>query len=102
MLPILGLTYYDLYRQVTMQDTIYQTLTKQYELAKVQEAKEIPTVKVLDEPDLPERKSYPHRVIIIAMGTLLSCLAGVVCILGQQVWHITDDRHPVKAFGIEL
>ncbi|MGD0789791.1 MAG: GNVR domain-containing protein [Terracidiphilus sp.] len=102
MLPILGLTYYDLYRQVTMQDTIYQTLTKQYELAKVQEAKEIPPVKVLDEPDVPERKSSPHRSIIIALGTLLSCLAGVAWILGQQIWHITDDRHPVKAFGIEL
>ena len=46
-LPILGVTYSDLYRQMAMQESIYETLTKQYELAKVEEAKEIPTVKVL-------------------------------------------------------
>ena len=46
-LPLLGVTYYDLYRQVTMQENIYETLTKQYELAKVQEAKEVPPIKVL-------------------------------------------------------
>ena len=36
-------------------------LTQKYELAKVQEAKEIPTAKVLDFPKLPERKSFPPR-----------------------------------------
>ena len=46
-LPLLGFTYYDLTRKVTMEETIYETLTKQYELAKVQEAKEIPPIKVL-------------------------------------------------------
>jgi uncharacterized protein involved in exopolysaccharide biosynthesis len=102
MLPLLGFTYYDLYRQVTMQDTIYQTLTKQYELAKVQEAKEIPPVKVLDEPDVPERKSYPHRVIIIFFGSVLSALAGIIWILAPVLWNLTDDAHPIKAGGIAL
>jgi capsule polysaccharide export protein KpsE/RkpR len=96
-LPLLGLTYYDLYRQVTMQDTIYQTLTKQYELAKVQEAKEIPTVKVLDEPDVPERKSSPHRMTIVALGFLLSALAGITWILASALWDLTYGPHPVKA-----
>lgn len=80
-LPLLGLTYYDLYRQVTMQDTIYQTLAKQYELAKVQEAKEIPPIKVLDEPDVPERKSSPHRLTIVVFGTLAAAFAGIVWII---------------------
>jgi uncharacterized protein involved in exopolysaccharide biosynthesis len=96
-LPLLGFTYYDLYRQVAMQDTIYQTLTKQYELAKVQEAKEIPTVKVLDEPDVPERKSSPHRMTIVALGFLLSALAGITWILASALWDLTYGPHPVKA-----
>src|SRR6185312_14547545 len=47
-LPLLGVTYADLYRQTKIQETVYELLTQQYELAKMQEAKEIPTVKVLD------------------------------------------------------
>jgi uncharacterized protein involved in exopolysaccharide biosynthesis len=42
-LPLLGVTYADLYRQTKIQETVYELLTEQYELAKVQEAKEIPT-----------------------------------------------------------
>lgn len=101
-LPLLGFTYYDLYRQVAIQETIYETLTKQYELAKVQEAKEIPPIKVLDAPELPEKKSFPHRSIIIALGTLLSAFAAIVWILVCELWRITDDSHPAKALAIQV
>ena len=47
-LPLLGVTYADLYRRTMIQEAVLETLTKEYEIAKVQEAKEIPTVKVLD------------------------------------------------------
>ena len=101
-LPLLGLTYYDLNRQVAMQETIYETLTKQYELAKVQEAKEIPSIRVLDAPNLPEKKSLPHRSIVILVGLLLSALGGIAWIVVGKLWELTDDRHPVKAYGREL
>ena len=99
-LPLLGFTYYDLYRQVVMQDTIYQTLTKQYEMAKVQEAKEIPPIKVLDEPDVPEKKSFPPRLIIVVLGFFLSALAGITWILASVLWNLTYGPHPVKAGGL--
>jgi uncharacterized protein involved in exopolysaccharide biosynthesis len=96
-LPLLGFTYYDLYRQVAMQDTIYQTLTKQYELAKVQEAKEIPPVKVLDEPDVPERKSSPHRMLIVLLGFLVSAFAGITWITAQELWKLMRGSHAAPA-----
>lgn len=99
-LPLLGFTYYDLYRQVAMQDAIYQTLTKQYELAKVQEAKEIPPIKVLDEPNVPEKKSSPHRMIIIVLGFLFSAFAGITWILASALWNLIYGPHPVQAGGI--
>jgi uncharacterized protein involved in exopolysaccharide biosynthesis len=95
-LPLLGYTYYDLYRQVTTQETVYETLTKQYELAKVQEAKEIPPIKVLDQPAVPEKKSSPHRLTITVLGALISALAGVVWIVSRKLWELADDSHPVK------
>jgi capsule polysaccharide export protein KpsE/RkpR len=57
-LPLLGVTYADLYRRTRVQEAVFETLTKEYEMAKVQEAKEIPTVKVLDTPNVPDRKPF--------------------------------------------
>jgi uncharacterized protein involved in exopolysaccharide biosynthesis len=82
-----------------MQDTIYETLTKQYELAKVQEANEIPVIKVLDEPGVPERKSSPHRSIIAILGALVSAFLGVVWIIAPKLWEIGDNSNPVKTAG---
>ena len=101
-LPILGVTYSDLSRQLAMQEGIYEILTKQYELAKVQEAKEIPTIKVLDEPQVPERKSSPHRAVIVLLGVLISIFAGIGWIVACKLWEITDDTHPAKAMGMDL
>jgi capsule polysaccharide export protein KpsE/RkpR len=96
-LPLLGFTYYDLYRQVTMQDTIYQTLTKQFELAKVQEAKEIPPVKVLDEPEVPEEKSTPHRMVIVLLGFLGSAFAGTTWIVALELWNLNRGSTTSRA-----
>ena len=96
-LPILGATYSDLYRQMIMQETIYETLTRQYELSKVQEAKEIPTIKVLDNPDLPEKKSSPPRTIIVLAITFFSAFAGLFWVIAKKLWDITEDSHPFKA-----
>jgi capsule polysaccharide export protein KpsE/RkpR len=92
-LPILGVTYSDLYRQMVMQENIYETLNKQYELAKVEEAKEIPPVKMLDEPQVPERKSSPHRMSIILLGFLLSAFAGISWIIAIELWNIILRSH---------
>jgi capsule polysaccharide export protein KpsE/RkpR len=101
-LPILGVTYSNLSRQLAMQEGIYETLNRQYELAKVEEAKEIPPIKVLDEPQVPERKSSPHRSIIVLLGILISAFLGVVWVIACKLWEITDDSNPVKVAGREV
>lgn len=89
--PLLGVTYSDLYRQVNLDATLYETLTKQYELARVQEAMDIPPIKVLDAPSLAERKSSPHRAIIILAGTFLFGLGGAVWILVPKLWELVGN-----------
>jgi uncharacterized protein involved in exopolysaccharide biosynthesis len=96
-LPVLGVTYNNLYRQVTMEESLYETLTKQYELAKVEEAKETPVVRVLDQPGLPERKSGPSEALIVLVGFLLSSVMGMAWIMLSALWEMTDDSIPVKA-----
>jgi len=96
-LPVLGVTWTDLYRQTKVQEAVFETLTKQYELAKVQEAKEIPTVKVLDAPSVPEKKVFPPRMLIILLGTALSFIAAVVWVFGEKSWAGMSDDDPRKA-----
>jgi capsule polysaccharide export protein KpsE/RkpR len=95
-LPLLGVTYSDLSQKLAMQEGIYETLNRQYELAKVEEAKEIPSVKVLDEPAVPERKSSPHRSIIVLLGVLVSAFLGTAWIVACKLWEITYGSHSVK------
>jgi capsule polysaccharide export protein KpsE/RkpR len=101
-LPLLGVTYADLYRRVKIQEAVFETLTQQYELAKVQEAKDTPSVKVLDQADLPERKSFPPRIAIILLGTILAVVAASVVVIGRSNWQAVDPRHPGKVFVREV
>lgn len=101
-LPLLGATYADLYRRTTVQEVVFETLTKQYELAKVQEAKEIPSVKVLDNPDIPEQKSFPPRLVIIILGTGSVLLLAVLWVLGRAKWEEIDETDPRKSFAIHV
>jgi hypothetical protein len=71
-------------------------LTKQYELAKVQEAKEIPTVKVLDSPEVPERKSYPPRLLIVFLGTAFAFALGIFWVAGKSRWEEVEPQDPAK------
>jgi uncharacterized protein involved in exopolysaccharide biosynthesis len=96
-LPLLGVRYSELYRRAAIQQTIYEVLTKQYEVAKVEEAKEIPMVKVLDLPDYPERRSFPKRWLVVMIGTLLSMIGVVAWILVRELWREAGDTHPAKA-----
>jgi uncharacterized protein involved in exopolysaccharide biosynthesis len=96
-LPLLGAKYADYYRTAKIQETVYELLTEQNELAKVEEAKETPSVKVLDPAEVPERKSYPPRLIVMALGTLIAMALAILAILGTQRWRDIgpDDQRKV-------
>jgi uncharacterized protein involved in exopolysaccharide biosynthesis len=91
-LPLLGAVYADLYRKVTIEETLYETLSKQYELARVEEAKEIPPVRMLGSPSYPEKKSAPRRSIIIALGGALACFACVMWLLARRYLGLSALR----------
>ncbi len=101
-LPLLGVTYSDLYRRSKVEETVFETLTQEYELAKVQEAKEIPTVKVLDPPNLPDQKSFPPRTLIVLIGTALAFSFGVAWVFGSAQWEQTNPLDPRKLFAQEV
>ena len=70
-----------------VEEALWEALTKQYEAAKVQEAKEIPTVRVLDVANVPQRKSSPARSDIVIFGAMLSLFAACISVLAMSAWE---------------
>jgi len=96
-LPLLGATYTELARKMATEGAIYDTLTKQYEIAKVDEAKELPVARVLDPPNIPERKSGPHRILITFGTTILAGFLAMVYVAVGRFWEVLPEETPVKA-----
>jgi capsule polysaccharide export protein KpsE/RkpR len=101
-LPILGVTYADLYRRTKIEETVFELLTQQYELAKVQEAKEIPTVKVLDAAIVPTKKTFPPRALVITLGTFLGLALAMTWIVVKTRWDAVEAGDPWKQFAMEV
>ena len=101
-LPLLGVPYADLYRRTRVQEAVFESLTQEYELAKVAEAKEIPSVKVLDPPNVPEHKSFPPRLQIMLVGTFLASALAVMAIFAKERWNGIGADDPIKVFTQEI
>jgi capsule polysaccharide export protein KpsE/RkpR len=101
-LPLLGVTYADLFRHTKVEEAVFETLTQQYELAKVQEAKEVPSVKVLDPAEVPEKKVFPPRTLLVLTGTFLALAVGVLWVLLSDRWRKIDPQDPGKLLVLEV
>ncbi len=67
--PELGIQYARLLRDLKVQETLYELVTKQYEMAKISEAKNTSTIQVLDAAMVPDKKSKPRRSMIVLAAT---------------------------------
>ena len=101
-LPLLGVKYADYYRRAKIQETVYELLTEQYELIKIQEVKETPTVKVLDRPKVAERKSSPPRMLITVLGGFLVACTAVAWVMASASWQASDPQDPRKILAQEV
>lgn len=76
--PQAGLEYLRALREVKYHDSLFEVLSKQYEAARIDEAKEAPVIQVVDQAVPPERKSGPPRALIIVLGSVLAGVAGAI------------------------
>jgi tyrosine-protein kinase Etk/Wzc len=73
-----GIEYIRKLRDVKYFETIFDLLAKQYEVAKVDEARQGAVVQVVDRAVVPDRKSSPQRTLIVLGAALLGLFFGVV------------------------
>jgi len=101
-LPRLAVPYADLYRRVKVQEAVFELLTQQYEMARIEEAKDVPVVSVIDSPGIPEKKSFPPRLLLSLLLTLLSFAGASALILMRDHWSTVDPGDPRKALAAEV
>lgn len=80
-LPQQGLEYVRAFREVKYQEAIFEIMAKQYELAKIDEAKDGGDVQQLDAAIPPERKSKPKKAIIVVVSVLAAGFLAVLIAL---------------------
>lgn len=73
--PEAGLEFVRRLREVRYYETVFELLAKQFEIAKIDEARDTSIVQVLDRAIEPEKKSRPHRSRIVIVTAVLAFLA---------------------------
>ena len=64
--------------------------------------KDLPSVKVLDSPDIPERKAFPPRFLIASLGGLSDLFLCAAWILVRNRWEESDLITPGRILAQEV
>ena len=90
--PETGLEYIRKLRDLKYAETIYEMLAKQYEMAKIDEAKESSVIQVLDKAVVPEQKSKPKRsTTVLIAGVVAGVLAMLWAFLAEALQRANKD-----------
>lgn len=101
-LPRLAVPYANLYRSVRVQETVFEMLTQQYEVARIQEAKDVPVVSVIDPPGIPEKKSFPRRKLLTLILTMFIVGVTSAWLIVRHHWNNISIHDPRRAFVSEI
>lgn len=101
-LPRLAVPYADLYRRVKIQETLYELLTQQFEIARIEEAKDVPSVSVIDAPGIAEKKSFPPRLLVSMLLTLFCFACASIVVLVREYWSTVATDDPRKMLASEV
>lgn len=79
--PSVSLTYTRKLRELRYHETLFELLSKQYEAARIDEAKASPLIQIVDRAVPPDKKSNPPRIVLVfgsaTIGFFFGCLAAV-------------------------
>ena len=90
--PQVQLDYVRKEREVKYHEALFEMLSRQYEAARLDEARDAPLVQVLDPPSWPDTKSSPRRMLIALAGLLTGLLLGSIWALIRGSRFVSPDR----------
>lgn len=80
-MPELALEYVRKQREVKYHEVLFELIAKQYEAARLDESRESPVLQVVDRAVIPDKKSGPHRTLLMVLSCFLGLIAGAVYVL---------------------
>ena len=90
--PAASLEYLRRMRDVRYQETLFEFMTRQYEMAKVDEAKQGQMIQVVDPALVPERRSWPPRTLLTLLAFILGAMFSSFWVILQSAYrHTTQD-----------
>ncbi|HEV2396676.1 MAG TPA: GNVR domain-containing protein [Candidatus Sulfotelmatobacter sp.] len=96
-----GLEYLRNYRDLKYHETVYELLTKELEIAKLDEAREGEIVQVVDAAVTPDKKASPHRTLIVIGATILAFFLAVFYIIArrglERTFSLPENRERLDA-----
>lgn len=101
-LPRLAVPYANLYRNVRVQENVFELLTQQNELARIQEAKDIPVISMIDAPGIPEKKSFPPRTLLTLIMTMAVVGATCAWLIFRHHWNSLSAHDPLRIFARDV
>jgi uncharacterized protein involved in exopolysaccharide biosynthesis len=103
-IPSLGLEYVRRVREVKYREAMFELMAKQYEAAKLDEAKEAAVVQVVDPAVKPDKKSSPKMSIFILLAAMLGLIGSVGCVLISEAISILrrDPRQASRLHALSV
>jgi uncharacterized protein involved in exopolysaccharide biosynthesis len=96
-----GMEYLRRYRDLKYQETVFELLAKELEIAKLDEAREGSIVQVVDDAVPADRKSSPHRTLIVLGATILAFFVAVFWVFlrdrSARAFDIPENRERLEA-----
>lgn len=100
--PDIALKYARLFRELKIQESVFELLTAEYEKAKIEESKDTPTIQVLDRAVPPERKSRPKRSFMVAFAGGFSLLFSVFFVFFREFMEKTRLKNPEDYHRLQM
>ncbi|MEI6051143.1 MAG: GNVR domain-containing protein [Opitutaceae bacterium] len=100
-LPESGLEYVRKMREVKYHETLFELLSKQLEMAKLDEAKQSAIIQVVDRAEPPELKSKPKRASIVIIATLMAFFLSVlIAFVREAMANASQDPEQAMRMGL--
>jgi tyrosine-protein kinase Etk/Wzc len=100
-MPETSLAYIRSLRELAFQEALYELLAKQYEAARIDEAKSAPVIQVVDRAQPPDHRSGPPRLLIVAAATFVCLLAAVLLLIVEDRFrHAAADPDTARKLAI--
>jgi capsule polysaccharide export protein KpsE/RkpR len=96
-----GMEYLRRFRDLRYQEAVFELLAKEFEIAKLDEAREGSIIQVVDAAVPPDKKSSPHRLLIVMASTVLAFFVAAFWVWLQKkldaAFELPENRQRLRA-----